>query len=60
METLVAVSAENRIEIKKNQLTWIYFDFKGIYYCPIEIIKGLTDKGQLQYHTKLKGPQVGN
>ena len=34
--------------------------FKGIYYCPIEIIKGLTDKGQFQYFIKLKGPQVGN
>ena len=33
---------------------------KGIYYCPIEIIKGLTDKGQFQYLIKLKGPQVGN
>ena len=33
---------------------------KGIYHCPIEIIKGLTDKGQFQYLTKLKGPQVGN
>ena len=32
---------------------------KGIYHCPIEIIKGLTDKGQFQYLTKLKGPQVG-
>ena len=29
-------------------------------YCPIEIIKGLTDKGQFQYLTKLMGPQVGN
>ena len=29
---------------------------KGIYYCPIEIIKGLTDK----YLIKLKGSQVGN
>ena len=34
--------------------------FKGIYHCQIEIIKGLTDKGQFQYHTKLKGSQVGN
>ena len=34
--------------------------FKGIYYCPIEIIIGLTDKGQFQYLTKLKGPQEGN
>ena len=33
---------------------------KGIYHCPIEIIKGLTDKGQFQYLIKLKGPQVGN
>ena len=33
---------------------------KGIYYCPIEIIIGLTDKGQFQYLTKLKGPQEGN
>ena len=35
-------------------------EFKGIYYCPIEIIKGLTDKGQFQYLIKLKGPQEGN
>ena len=33
---------------------------KDIYYCPIENIKGLTDKGQFQYLTKLKRPQVGN
>ena len=32
---------------------------KDIYSCPIEIIKGLTDKGQFQYLTKLKGPQEG-
>ena len=28
-------------------------------YCPVEIIKGLTDKGQFQYLTKLMGPQEG-
>ena len=28
-------------------------------YCPIEIIKGLTDKGRFQYLTKLMGPQEG-
>ena len=28
-------------------------------YCPIEIIKGLTDKGQFQYLTKLMRPQEG-
>ena len=33
--------------------------FKDIYSCPKEIIKGLTDKGQFQYLTKLKGPQEG-
>ena len=31
--------------------------FKDIYSCSIEIIKGLTDKGQFQYLAKLKGPQ---
>ena len=33
---------------------------KGIDNCPIEIIKGFTGKGQFQYLTNLKGPQVGN
>ena len=33
---------------------------KGIDHCPVEIIKGSTDKGQFQYLTNLKGPQVGN
>ena len=28
-------------------------------YCLIEIIKGLTDKGQFQYLTILMGPQEG-
>ena len=31
--------------------------FKDKDYCPIEIIKGLTDKGQFQYLTKLMGPR---
>ena len=34
--------------------------FEGIDHCSVEIIKGLTDKGQFQYLTNLKGPQVGN
>ena len=44
------------------RLYWLSneFLFKGIYYCPKEIIKILTDKGQFQYLTNLKGPQVGN
>ena len=29
---------------KDARLIWV----KGTYYCPIEIIKGLTDKGQFQ------------
>ena len=37
---------------------YIYY-VKDIYSCPIEIIKGLTDKEQFQYLTKLKGPQEG-
>ena len=28
-------------------------------YCLMEIIKGLTDKGQFQYLAKLMGPQEG-
>ena len=33
--------------------------FKDKDFCPIEIIKGLTGKGQFQYLTKLMGPQEG-
>ena len=32
---------------------------KDLYSCPVEIINWLTDKGQFQYLTGLKGPQVG-
>ena len=35
----------------------IAISLKDIYYCPIEIIKGLIDKGQIQNLTKLMGPQ---
>ena len=35
-------------------------DIKDIYSCPIEIIKGLTDKEQIQYLTKLKGASRGD
>ena len=37
----------------------IFFNFEDLYPCPIEIIKGLTDKEQLQYLTKLKGTEEG-
>ena len=36
-----------------------YKVLKGKDYCPVEIIKGLTDKEQFQYLTKLMGPQEG-
>ena len=36
------------------------YQLKDIDYCPIETIKGLTDKGQFQYLTKLMGPQDGD
>ena len=32
---------------------------KDLYSCSIEILKGLTDKGQFRYLTGLKGPQEG-
>ena len=32
----------------------LIFAIKDKDYCPIEIIKGLTDKGQFQYLTKLR------
>ena len=37
----------------------LFSHFKDKDYCPIEIIKGLTDKGKFQYLTKLMGPQEG-
>ena len=37
----------------------IFVPLKDKDYCPIEIIKGLTDKGQFQYLTKLMGRQEG-
>ena len=43
-----------------NDIYWtVIHAFKDKDYCPIEIIKGLTDKGQFQYLTKLMGPQEG-
>ena len=38
----------------------LFARLKYLYSCPIEIIKGLTDKGQFRYLTGLKGPQEGN
>ena len=33
--------------------------FKDLYFCPVESINGLTDKGLFQYLTGLKGNQEG-
>ena len=49
-----------RMQIKNKVAFVRVYTVKGIDYCPIEIIKGLTDKGQFQYLKNLKGPQVGN
>ena len=51
-------------DLGPNCLLWLSADNKSDIvkdkdYCPIEIIKGLTDKGQFQYLTKLMGPQEG-
>ena len=35
----------------------MYLYIEGIDYCPIEIIKGLTDKGQFSH--KVKGASSG-
>ena len=42
-----------------SKLRVLLFMLKDKDYCPIEISKGLTDKGQLKYLTKLMGPQEG-
>ena len=65
----ICMLKQNFIEIVskfQNKKTPSHFKFKSTAimfkdkdYCPIEIIKGLTDKGQFQYLTKLMGPQEG-
>ena len=37
----------------------MHVSLKDVYFCPIEIISGLTDKGQFQYLTGIKGPKRG-
>ena len=49
----------NTSSVDFGSLALFYFLLKDKDYCPIEIIKGLTDKGQFQYLTKLMGPQEG-
>ena len=36
-----------------------FCNLKDLYSCPIDTIKGLTDKGQFQDLAGLKGPQDG-
>ena len=53
--------------IKQLQNEWLMLQLvvsrpwtiKDLYFCPIEITQGLTDKGQFQYLTGLKWPQEG-
>ena len=45
-----------RIQVQFWSVNQILF-LKDLYSCPIETIKGLTDEGQFQYLTGLKGPQ---
>ena len=45
------ITVENNVKTTDN--------IQDICYCPIEIIKGLTDEEQFQYLTKLMGPQEG-
>ena len=54
---LLGISSTQTVEgyLRKPQCGFL----KDIY-CPIEIIKGLTDKGQFQYLTNFKGPQEGS
>ena len=51
---------QNSANMAGLQIRYSKICLKGMYYCQIEIIKGLTDKEQFQYLTKLKGPQAGN
>ena len=57
----IIVYAHKTIKMMKNDInnTHGQIMIKDIDHCPIEIIKGLTDKGQFQYLTRLMGPQEG-
>ena len=41
--------------LKNKKVIFLLHTLKDIFSCPIEIINGLTVKGQFQYLTKLKG-----
>ena len=45
--------------LKNKTVIFLLHTLKDIYSCPIKIINRLTDKGQFQYLTKLKGHQEG-
>ena len=45
--------------VRPSRFLSLYLPLKDKDYCPIEIIKGLTDKERFQYLTKLMGPQEG-
>ena len=37
----------------------IHLTLKGLYFGPIQVISGFTDKGQFQFPTAFKGPKEG-
>ena len=45
--------------LRNKKIEFLVRTLKDMYFYSIEIIKGPTDKGQFQYLTKLKGPQMG-
>ena len=51
---LKCLGSMNKMGVKNNCND---YNLNDLYSCPIEIIKGLTDKGQFQYLTRLKWPQ---
>ena len=48
-----------RIKFSVKVVFFLFSELKDLYPCPIEIFKGLTEKGQFQYLTGLKGLQEG-
>ena len=50
---------QGRINLVKMNFQTKWVLFKDIHFCPIEIIKGLIDKGQFQYH-KIKEASRGD
>ena len=59
MQSTCSMPPVGTMGIMLPQKEYLLESLKDKDYCLIEIIKGLTDKGQFQYLTKLMGPQEG-